>query len=302
MSPRVVSLLPGATEIVAALGLVDRLVGRSHACDHPPEIQALPALSAPELGDAPSAVLHRDVAARARRALAIYRIDHDRLAALAPDVILTQTLCEVCAVGPGDLAAYVDAMRPGAALVALGAADLAGLFADMARIAAACGAPARAAPLIARLEARLDRLAAAVAGAPRPRVVCLEWLDPLMAAGNWTPELVARAGGEPALGRAGAHSGTIALGQLAAADPDVIVVAPCSFDLARSRAELPALAATPAWQALRAVRTGAVHLADGNRFFNRPGPRLVDTAEMLGEILHPDRAAYGHHGDAWVRW
>jgi iron complex transport system substrate-binding protein len=302
VSRRVVSLLPGATEMMAALGLADRLVGRSHACDHPPAVRALPVLTTPELDDAPSALIHQAVAERVARALALYRVDHAGLAALAPDVILTQTLCEVCAVGPAELAAYVDTMRPGAALVALGARDLAGVFTDIARIAAACGAPACASALVAALEARLARLSDALAGVRRPRVACLEWLDPLMAAGNWTPELIGCAGGTPALGQAGVHSGTIALDDLAAADPDVIVVAPCSFDLARSRAELPALAATPTWRELRAVRDGAVYLADGNRFLNRPGPRLVDSAELLAEILHPDRIAYGHRGDGWVRW
>jgi iron complex transport system substrate-binding protein len=127
-------------------------------------------------------------------------------------------------------------------------------------------------------------------------------LAPLLAAGNWTPELVVHAGGAPVLGRAGAHSGVITLTMLADADPDVIVVAPCSFGLTRTRAELAALAADPTWRGLRAVRAGAVHLADGNRFFNRPGSRLVDTTEILAEMLHPGRAAYGHRGDGWVPW
>jgi iron complex transport system substrate-binding protein len=303
MTPRVVSLLPGATETVAALGLADRLVGRSHACDHPPEVARLPVLTASEIDDAgPSARIHEAVGARVQRALALYRVDEVLLAALAPDAILTQTLCAVCGVGPADLARHVEALSPGVRLVALGAGDLTGVLADIARIAEACGAPERAAPLIASLEARLDAVARAVAGAQRPRVVCLEWLDPPMAAGNWTPELVACAGGEPVLGQAGAHSGTIGWDALAAADPDAIVVAPCSFTIARTRAELAARAADPAWRALRAVRAGAVHVADGNRFFNRPGPRLVDTAEMLAEMLHPARAAYGHRGDGWVPW
>jgi iron complex transport system substrate-binding protein len=303
MTPRVISLLPAATETVAALGLADRLVGRSHACDHPPEIAPLPVLTAAELDDAgSSAAIHQAVAARVQRALALYRVDEARLAAVAPDVILTQTLCAVCGVGPADLARHVEALRPGVRLVSLGAGDLAGVLADMARIADACGAPARAAPLIAALQARLDAIARTVAGAPRPRVVCLEWLDPPMAAGNWTPELIACAGGEAALGQAGVHSGAITWAALAAADPDAIVVAPCSFPIAKTRAELAARAADPAWQALRAVRAGAVHLADGNRYFNRPGPRLVDTAEMLAEMLHPARAAYGHRGDGWVPW
>jgi iron complex transport system substrate-binding protein len=303
MIPRVVSLLPGATETIAALGLADRLVGRSHACDHPPAVASLPVLTASEIDDAgPSAVIHQAVEARVARALALYRVDEARLAALAPDVILTQTLCAVCGVGPADLARHVAALRPGVELVALGAGDLAGVLGEFARIAAACSAPERAAPLTAALRARLETVARAVAGAPRPRVVCLEWLDPPMAAGNWTPELVACAGGEPVLGQAGVHSGAITWAALAAADPDVLVIAPCSFAIAKTRAELAARASDPAWRGLGAVRAGRVYLADGNRYFNRPGPRLIDTAEILAEMLHPARAAYGHRGDGWLPW
>jgi iron complex transport system substrate-binding protein len=302
VTPRVASLLPSATEMVAALDLAPLLVGRSHECDHPPAVAALPVLTSSTLDRGlTGAALHDAVADRVRRALALFAVDEQKLAALAPDVILTQTLCAVCAVGPDDLAAYVQTLRPGVRLVALDGVDLASVFADMRRVADACGEPARAAPLIAALRGRLDAIARAVAGAPRRRVACLEWLAPLMTAGNWGPELAAIAGGTAVLAQAGVHSGTVELAALAAADPDVIVIAPCSYAIARSLAELPDLAADPAWQGLRAVRAGAVFVADGNRFFNRPGPRLVDSAEILAEILHPERTGTARRGRDWIR-
>jgi iron complex transport system substrate-binding protein len=303
VTPRVASLLPSATEMVAALDLTALLVGRSHECDHPPSVASLPVLTSSALdAHLTGAALHAAVADRVRRALALFAVDEAMLAALAPDVILTQTLCAVCAVGPEDVASYVQTVRPGARLVALDGVDLASVFDDLRRVADACGQPARAAPVIAALQARLDALARAVGGAPRPRVACLEWLAPLMTAGNWGPELAAIAGGEAVLARAGVHSGTIALAALAAADPDVVVIAPCSYAIARSLAELPALAREPEWRALRAVRAGAVFVADGCRFFNRPGPRLVDSAEILAEILHPDRIGTARHGRDWIRF
>lgn len=304
---RVVSLLPSATEIMAALGLAAHLVGRSHECDHPPALRALPVLTASTLDSAPNgappsgAALHQAVADRVRRALALFEVDIDRLAALAPDVILTQTLCAVCAVGPEDVAAYVETVRPGATLVALDGVDLASVFGDMRKVAVACGEAARAEILIAALKARLDAIARAIAGAPRPRLAALEWLQPPMTAGNWGPELAAIAGGTALLAEAGVHSGVIDLAALAAADPDVIVIAPCSYPIAQSLAELPAFARDPLWQGLRAVRDGAIYLADGSRFFNRPGPRLVDSAEILAEILHPERIGTARRGRDWIR-
>lgn len=299
---RVVSLLPSATEIMAALGLAEHLVGRSHECDHPAAMRTLPVLTASTLDAQLSGMaLHQAVADRVRRALALFEVDIDQLARLAPDVILTQTLCAVCAVGPEDVAAYVEAVRPGAALVALDGVDLASVFGDIRKVAAACGEAARAERLIAELQARLDAIARTVAGASRPRLAALEWLQPLMTAGNWGPELAAIAGGRAMLADAGAHSGVIDLAALAAADPDVIVIAPCSYPIAQSLAELPALGRDPAWQGLRAVRDGAIYLADGSRFFNRPGPRLVDSTEILAEILHPDRAGQARRGRDWIK-
>ena len=178
--------------------------------------------------------------------------------------------------------------------------DLASVFADMRKVAAACGAPARAETLIGALRARLDTLSQAVDGAPRPRLAMLEWLSPLMTAGNWGPELAAIAGGTAVLARAGVHSGTITLDALATADPDVIVIAPCSYPIAQTLAELPDLARDPIWQDLRAVRNRSVCVADGSRFFNRPGPRLVDSAEILAEILHPERVDTSRIGRDWI--
>ncbi|MBV8165784.1 MAG: ABC transporter substrate-binding protein, partial [Alphaproteobacteria bacterium] len=294
MVTRVASLLPSATEIVAALDLAALLVGRSHERDHPPAVAALPVLTSSTLdGGLTGAALHDAVGDRVRRALALFAVDEAALAALAPDVILTQTLCAVCAVGPDDLAAYVETVRPGVRLVALDGVDLASVFADVRRVAEACGEPARAAPLIEALRARLDAIARAVAGARRPRIACLEWLAPLMTAGNWGPELAAIAGGEAVLARAGVHSGTVELAQLVAADPDVIVIAPCGFDLARAEGEMYWMTGRPGWRDLRAVREGRVFLADGNQYFNRPGPRAVETLEILVEMLHGSASSDG---------
>lgn len=303
--PRTASLLASATEIVAALGLADLLVARSHECDFPPEIAHLPVVTAAQLDTSqPSGAIDREVKALLSRALSIYRVDGERLGALAPDVILTQTQCEVCAVTPADveaaLAAWTGA-RP--RLVSLAPNALADIFADIERVAIALGRPERGAALVESLRARMDSIAAAAARlAARPRVACLEWIDPLMAAGNWMPELVAMAGGDNLFGTASRHSPWMSLEELAAADPDMILVLPCGFDIARTRKELPALTGRAEWCSLRAVRDRRIFLCDGNQYFNRPGPRVAESLEILSEILHPARFDFGHQGSGWIRY
>ncbi|HEX7005865.1 MAG TPA: ABC transporter substrate-binding protein, partial [Alphaproteobacteria bacterium] len=234
--------------------------------------------------------------------LAIYRVDGDRLRALRPDVIVTQDQCEVCAVSLKDVEAAVCAWTDhDARIVSLSPAALGDVWADVERVAAALGAPERGTALTEALRARVAAIAARAAGAGhRPRVACIEWIEPLMAAGNWMPELVALARGANLFGAAGCHSPWLRWEDLRASDPDVILVAPCGFDIARSRRDLPVLAALPGWAGLRAVRRGRVFIADGNRYFNRPGPRLVESLEILAEIVHPERCRYGHEGTGWV--
>lgn len=297
---RILSLLPCATEIVCALGAGDRLVGRSHECDHPPWVEALPVASAPRI-DVSGAAGAIDAGVRAvlEEGLSVYAVDRDRIAALAPDLILTQTLCAVCAVSPDDLAAMACETLPSRPrIVSLEAASLAGLWADIGAVAAALGRAASGDALARDLRGRLAALAA-TPWPDRPRIACLEWLDPLMGAGNWVPELVAAAGGEAAIGRAGHHTEAITAGDLAAADPDVILVAACGWPIDRSRAELEGLARHGFWRGLRAVRAGRVYLADGHHYFNRPGPRLVESAEILAEVLHPGLVPARHRGTGW---
>lgn len=301
MAPRVASLLASATEIVAALGARDLLVARSHECDYPPDVTALPAVTAPKLDvSRPSAEIDRAVKDLVAQALSVYRVDAEALRALAPDIIVTQTQCEVCAVSEDDVVAALAAWtgaRP--RIVSLRPDALADVSADIRRVAGALGCVEQGEAVVRDMRARMGGIAARVAGLPRPRVACIEWIEPLMAAGNWMPELVELAGGVNVLGEAGRHSPWLDLDQLAAADPDVIVVLPCGFDLARTRAEYVPLAARPQWQRLRAVRGARVYLTDGNRYFNRPGPRLAESAEILAEILHPQRLRFGHEGTGW---
>lgn len=304
---RILSLLPSTTEIACALGLGDRLVGRSHECTVPAEVRALPVVTEPKLDpQAPSAAIDARVRALVREGLSVYRVDAERVRALRPDVVLTQTQCEVCAVTPRDLEEAARAWIGGAPrLVAVAPNTLADVLDDLVRVAQGCGVPARGEALRAREAARIDaaseRAARAAQAEGRPGVVFLEWIDPPMGPGSWIPELIERAGGRPLLGRAGAHAAWTTPEAVAALDPDVLVVAPCGFDLARTRRELVPLLAAPDWARLRAVRSGRVALADGFLHLSRPGPRIAESLEILAEILHPAHpdTAFGWRGRGW---
>ena len=230
-------------------------------------------------------------------------VDADRLRGLRPDLIITQTLCEVCAVSLRDVEealAEWTGSRP--ALLALNPGRLEDVWDDIVRVAEALGVEGRGRALRAKLEQRVQAIAERASRiAARPRVACIEWIDPLMAAGNWMPQLVALARGANLFGEAGRHSPWMRWEQLAAADPDIIVILPCGFDLERTASEAISLRARPEWGALRATRDGRVFLADGHLFFNRPGPRLVESLEILAEILHPSEFRFGHQGNGWRR-
>jgi len=300
-----VSLIASATEIVAALGFGRNLVGRSHECDFPPEVLALPACSEPKIDvHGTSREIDERVKSLAGAAVSVYRVFPDVLKRLNPTHIITQTQCEVCAVSLKDveqaMAEMIGVERP-PQIVALAPMALADVWVGIRAVARSLGAPERAESLVASLQNELDEIRArAVSASTRPSIACLEWIDPLMSCGNWVPELVEIAGGRNLLGKAGKHSPWLDWEKLAACDADVIAIMPCGFDLPRTRLELPPLIDDPRWQKLRAVREGRVYLTDGNQFFNRPGPRLVESARILAEILHPDLFGSSLKGTGWV--
>lgn len=305
LTPRVVSLLSSATEIVCALGCQRLLVGRSHECDYPASILNLPQCSRPRIDvTGSSREIDERVKSSASQGLSLYDVDGPRLRELAPDIILTQTQCEVCAVSLKDVEAAVYGMLAAPArLVSLHPNSLTDLWRDIRLVADELEVPEQGEVLVANLQERLTRLSHAADGcAIRPGVACLEWLDPLMAAGNWVPELVEIAGGKNLFGTAGRHSPWMDWESLIAADPEVIVALPCGWDIAKASQELIPLAAHTGWSELQAVQTGRVYVTDGNQYFNRPGPRLVDSAEILAEMFHPGRFDFGHAGIAWQSW
>jgi iron complex transport system substrate-binding protein len=301
---RIVSLLPSATEIVTALGFESQLVARSHECDYPSSVKQLPVLTEPKFNpDRSSAEIDREVRRLVGEALSVYRVDTQKLRAVKPDVIVTQSQCEVCAVSQRDVedavASWLGA-RP--QIVSLAPYNLADILTDIDRVARSLGEPERGAELIGGLSARMDAVVARARRAlTRPRVACLEWLDPLMSAGNWMPELVAMAGGENLFGRNGEHSGGLDFDVLISSDPDIIVAAPCGFSMRRTLEEWPAMSARPGWTSMRAVREGSIFVAEGSQYFNRPGPRIAESLEILAEIVHPELFRFGHEGRGWQR-
>jgi iron complex transport system substrate-binding protein len=297
---RIVSLLPAATEIVAALGLEGALVGRSHECDEPESVSGLPALTAAAIDAAgTSRAIHEAVGAACTAAAgsppALFRLDTDMLATLRPDVIVTQAACDVCAVSADDVTRAARSLGRPVPIVALAPTSLADLWRDIRAVAAATGTLPRGREVVARLQARCRSVACRVealarsTGGSRPRVAVVEWLDPPMAAGNWVPELVTLAGGDDVLGRTGHHSHWIGWEDVARADPDVVILAPCGFTRDRTVAEATT---SPIWNhlaPLRATRAGRLFVVDGHHLLNRPGPRLVDSLEVIAQLLHPGR-------------
>lgn len=301
-SPRIVSLLPSATEIVAALGFRDSLVGRSHECDFPLGVDGLPPVSATKLTRGlSSGEIDKRVKEIVTAGLSVYDVDADLLRTLKPDFIVTQTQCAVCAVTPRDVDDAVcewTGLAP--QILSLEPNDLGDVWGDFRRVGTALGVADRAEAVIGGLQARLAALRARVRGAKPPRVAAIEWIDPLMAGGNWMPELIEIAGGESLFAHAGQHSPYMEWADLVASDPDVILVLPCGFRIEQALRDLPALTSRPQWSSLRAVREGRVAIIDGHHYFNRPGPRLVESAEIVAEILHPKLCDFGHRGTGWI--
>jgi len=299
--PRIVSLIASGTEMVCALGLQDQLVGRSHECDYPPAVGSLPVCTEPKFADGTSYQIDERIKAILQEGLSVYRVDAAVLERLAPQVIVTQTQCEVCAVSLADVeAAVCDMIGSRPKIVALEPNALEDIFIDLERVADALGVAERGADLAAALRRRMTAVERrAATAAERPTVACIEWIEPLMAAGNWMPELVEMAGGVSVVGRAGEHAPWLEWAELVALDPDVIIAFPCGFDIQRTRREIGPLTARPEWSNLQAVAAGRVYLADGNQFFNRPGPRVAEALEIMAEMLHPGVFEFGHRGTGW---
>jgi iron complex transport system substrate-binding protein len=283
---RIASLVPSATEALFALGLGDRVVAVTHECDHPAEVRRIPSLTRSVI---PDGLEPGEIDARVRevtgRGEALYELDEPTLARLAPDLIVTQALCAVCAVSYDDVRAVAGRLESRPDVISLDPTGLGEVLDDLVRLGEATGKRGNGEELRARLQARLERVRDAVAGAPRPPVVALEWLDPPYAAGHWVPEMIALAGGRSVAGEAGRDSRTVSWKDLRTAQPEVIVAMPCGLYV--DEAAEQALARSEQLESLGAERVYAVDAASS---FSRPGPRLVEGTELLAHVLHPDLA------------
>jgi iron complex transport system substrate-binding protein len=288
---RIVSLLPSATEIVCALGARDHLVGRSHECDFPSGVEDLPILTSARIGPLPTSkgidIAVRDVV---KDALAIYPIDVEKLRDLRPDVIVTQDLCDVCAVTFEDVrAAVAQLARSDVKIINLHPRVLEDIWADMLKVADALGRTEVGRRVVGSLRERVAEIARRASRTPnKPTVLTIEWIDPVMIGGMWMPELATLAGGAPLVTKPGEHAPTVTYEQLETLDPDAVLVKPCGFRLERTLKELPVLRDVLPSGSWRAVAEGRVYVADGNAYFNRPGPRIVESLEILAACVNPE--------------
>jgi iron complex transport system substrate-binding protein len=290
---RIVSLLPSATEIVCSLGLEEELVGVTHECDYPRSVRALPKVTRTLIpADAESAEIDRLVVERMHMQEALYTLDMATLEELRPDLIVTQSLCGVCAVAEGEVQAAVCTLPGRPRLVNLEPTSLGDVLASVSTVAAAARVAGRASEVIDALRRRIDAVVARSSLLPdRPRTVLLEWIDPPFSCGHWSPELVRLAGGVEGIGREGEPSRRVRWEEIVEWQPQVLVIACCGFDVERTLRDLPMLTAQPAWPELPCVRDDRVYVVDGSAYFSRPGPRLVDSLEILADALHPDASA-----------
>ncbi|WP_372633577.1 cobalamin-binding protein [Fodinibius sp.] len=300
---RIVSLLPSLTETVAALGRKKPLVGRSHDCNFPPEITVLPSCTEPKFqADGTSYEIDQRVKAILQEGLSVYRVDAEQLAKLKPDIILTQDHCEVCAASLGDVREAVQlSLGKEVQVISVSPTDLSSTVNAIRTVARAIEAEREAEELTAQMKEDLRDIQQQTRPLRRPDVLCIEWLDPLMAAGNWVPELVQLAGGVPLAATAGAYSPKLEWKKVRRLNPDIIAMAPCGYSISKTLAELATITNRPGWMDLKAVQNHQVFIMDGDHYVNRPGPRLVESTRILAEIIHPScfRTSSARHPD-WI--
>lgn len=302
---RIISLLPAATEIICALGLEQNLVGRSHECDFPESITDLPVCSSAKfISGSNSEEIDRQVKEILSDSLSIYSIDREQIRQLKPDVIITQAQCEVCAVSLKDVElALHNLLEKDCRIISLEPKNLADVYQDIQRIANELGVSDAGLELAELSEERINIIRHKLKFIQeRPSIACIEWLSPMMIAGNWTPEIVEIAGGIPVLTEAGKHSGYIDFEDILRANPDILVIMPCGFSIQRTLQEINLLTDLPGWTELKAVQNQKIYIADGNHYFNRSGPRITDSIEIMAEIINPKQFIFGNEGSGWLQF
>ena len=305
MNKRIISLLPSATEIVCALGLEQKLVGRSHECDFPETVKSLPVCSEANFPDGMSS-LAIDVKVKQilADALSVYTVKREVVKELAPDVVITQDQCEVCAVSLKEVEeALENYLDKSAKIVSLQPQKLDDIFTDIQKVADALDITQAGVTLVEDLQERVDIIRHKLKYVEsRPTVACIEWLEPMMVSGNWIPELVNVAGGKSILAEAGKHSPYVEWEAILEVDPEIIVVMPCGFPIERTMREIDIILNQPGFAAMQAVKNNRLYIADGNQYFNRPGPRIVDSIEIIAEIVHPKLFNFGYEGNGWIKF
>jgi iron complex transport system substrate-binding protein len=304
VSVRILPLVASATEIVHALGLGEYQIGRSHECDYPAGVANLPVCTKPAIAtDGDSATIDSLVKSRVLQAASVYQVDAALIFKLQPTHIVTQTQCKVCAVSLDDVEnALRQQTSTNAKVVPLEADSLSGIWEDIQHVANSCGCGERGENLVADLQRKMSGISQIAHNGPRRRVAAIEWLEPLMCAGNWVPELLSMANADAPFGTPGLHSPYLEWGDLAHVNPDVIVAMPCGFDRERTKSEMRWMTCHPQWPGLRAVQDGEVFVCDGNQYMNRPGPRVLESLQIFAEILHPALFSPELRGKGWDRY
>ena len=304
MKKKVLSLLSSTTEVVYALGCEDQLVGRSHECDYPPAVIALPICTEPKFNvDGSSIEVDEKVKSILQNALSVYYINEDLLKELKPDIILTQSQCEVCAVSEKDVKSVVKnitGINPD--IISVEPNSVKDIFKDIKIIAEALNVVDKGADLIDFMKNRIRTLKKSYDVKSELTVAAIEWIDPLMAAGNWVPELIEMAGGINLFGEAGKHSPWMEYKDLIEKDPDNIIIMPCGYNIQKSIIEIDSLIKQKGWKEITAVQNDKVYITDGNQYFNRPGPRIIESLEILIEIFHNDKTDFKHIDSGWINF
>jgi iron complex transport system substrate-binding protein len=305
MQTKIISLLPAATEIVYALGLEANLVGRSHECDFPETIKQLPVCSEANFPDGlSSAAIDVKVKEILADALSVYSVKREVIKQLAPDVVITQAQCDVCAVSLTEVEeALENYLDKDARIISLQPNSLDDIFNDIKNVADGLNVTEAGNALLEDLHERVDIIRHKLKFIEnKPTIACIEWLEPLMLSGNWVPDLVSIAGGISVLTETGKHSPYVEWVDIRLQDPDILVVMPCGFPIQRTLKEIDLLLQLPGFGELKAVKNNRVYIADGNQYFNRPGPRIVDSIEILAEIINPKQFSFGYEGGGWIKF